>query len=191
MKIISVRAVLILTILLAGASASMAPMAAEAAAQTPPSVSIEAMSKLTFLQGEWRGDGWIRMGPGQPRKFSQTETVQTKLDGLVTMIEGLGRGADTDNKGAIVHDALALVSYDEGSKTYRFHAYTGDGRSVDAEAKLVSGNILQWGFSTPQGARIKYTMDLSQSGKWHEIGEYSADGKSWLKFFEMSLQRAR
>lgn len=36
---------------------------------------------------------------------------------------------------------------------------------------------------------MRYTIKLDAVGQWVEIGEISADGREWRKFFEMSLTR--
>ena len=43
--------------------------------QTPPAVQaqLEAMKKLSWMLGEWRGEGWIEFGPGNRRTFKQSE----------------------------------------------------------------------------------------------------------------------
>jgi len=167
------------------------PSKALAQSTSPPSASIDAIKKLDFLLGSWKGDGWIQMGAGNRRNFNQSEVVESKLGGLVIMIEGLGKGSDADNNGAIVHNAIAIISYDSDAKVYRWRAYTADGRSIDTEAKLTGDHILQWGFAVPQAGTIRYTMDLSQPDHWHETGEFSHDGKSWFNTFEMMLQRSK
>jgi len=50
---------------------------------------------------------------------------------------------------------------------------------------------MEWGFQTPQGGRVRYTIKLTDQGDWFEIGEFSADEKNWRKFFEMTLQRVQ
>jgi hypothetical protein len=34
-------------------------------------------------------------------------------------------------------------------------------------------------------------MTLTEKGEWHEVGEYSLDGKAWTKFIEMTLTRVK
>ena len=49
------------------------------------------MKKLSFLIGEWSGEASALRGPGHVFELNQTEVAQFKLDGLVLMIEGVGR----------------------------------------------------------------------------------------------------
>ncbi len=150
------------------------------------------MKKLNFLVGDWKGEGWIEMGPGGRSSFKQTETVQSKLNDTVVIVEGLGKGklASTGQEG-IVHNALAVISYDSRSRKYQFRAFRADGNFVDAEM-TTEGNGLVWGFREPQrNVEIKYTIKLTDAGLWNEVGEFSMDGKTWRKFFEMTLQRVK
>ena len=63
--------------------------------QAPRTPNIEAqrtaMKKLGFLVGEWSGEASVLRCPGQFAELAQTESAQFKLDGLVLMIEGVGR----------------------------------------------------------------------------------------------------
>jgi len=150
----------------------------------------DAMKRLDFLVGQWKGEGWMQVA-GQRRTFKGTEVVQRKLDGLLVAIEGLHRG-QVGEKGeeGVVHHAFALVSYDDKAKRYRFQAFTGQGTYEDAEAK-VSDAQLVWGMKVPQFGDIRLTIKLDDKGRWFETGEMSRDGKMWQQFFEMTLQRVK
>src|SRR5579863_3076048 len=93
-------------------------------AQQPPVPDTEsqraAMKKLSFLVGKWSGEARILRGSGEPLELAQTEEAEYKLDGLVLMIEGIGRNK-TDGKVAL--RALGLVSYDDVAGTYHMRAY--------------------------------------------------------------------
>lgn len=106
-------------------------------------------------------------------------------------IEGVHRRKVGDKKvGDVVHNAFAVVSYDEKAKRYRFQAYTDRGNYTEAEAKVADGK-LQWGFHMPPFGQVRYTITVTEQGEWSEIGELSSDGKQWRKFFEMTLVRVR
>ena len=160
-------------------------------AQAPNTARMDEMKKVSFLVGQWKGEGWIELGQGQ-RRFTETESVQSKLGGEVLLIEGLGKtNVDGKETGTTVHNAIALLSYDEKSKTFRFQAHQAGGRSVDSEARVTDGT-LEWGFvDEARAGTIRFTIKLTDSGKWFEIGEGSRDGKTWHKFFEMTLQRVK
>jgi hypothetical protein len=63
------------------------------AADQPTSKDVQRreMKKLDWLVGHWKGAGWIQMGPQGRHEFTQTETIDAKLDGLVLVIEGTGK----------------------------------------------------------------------------------------------------
>jgi len=163
------------------------------AAQQPQALAQrhEAMKKLDFLIGTWKGESWTEFVPGQRQESRGTETVQSKLGGLLVTMEGIHRRKAGDRpEGAIVHNAFAVASYDEKAKRYRFQAYTDRGSYVDAEAKVADGR-LEWGFRVPNSVEIRYVIKLNETGQWFETGEMSRDGKSWRKFFEMRLARVK
>lgn len=157
-------------------------------AQAPTAAERDAMKKLDFLVGEWKGEGWMEFVPGQRRTFRGTEVVQSKLGGLLVTIEGLFRGqAGGQTEEVIVHNAFAVVSYDENAKRYRFQAHTARGGHEDAEATVGDGQLV-WGMKVPQFGDVRYTIKRDDMGRWFEVGEVSRDGKDWRKFFEMTLE---
>src|SRR5437870_9167917 len=92
-----------------------------------------AMKKLECLVGKWAGEGRALRGPGELVPFLQTEDVTYKLDGLVLMIEGVGRAK---GDGKLTLQALGVISYDDETKTYHMRAFN-DGRFLEIEVKLV------------------------------------------------------
>src|SRR3978361_266719 len=114
-------------------------------AQTPRQPDIEAqraaMKRLGFLIGEWSGEASVLRGPGQFAEMAQTESAHFKLDGLVLMIEGVGR-VKTDGKVAL--QALGLISFDDETGTYKMRAFN-DGRWLETDIKLADGgNSISW-----------------------------------------------
>ena len=157
-----------------------------AQAPAPSDEARDAMAKLKFLVGSWKGDAVMQMRPGAADEASQTEVVESRLDGLLLVVEGIGRDKYGTDK--VVHHALALISYDVAAKQYRVVAYRQDGQSVDAKAKFLDDGRFQWGFDMP-GRSVRYTI-TDRKGDWHETGEYSVDGKAWTQFLEMQLKRS-
>jgi hypothetical protein len=160
-------------------------------AQSPTAAAQRAeMKKLDFLLGQWQGEGWIMMGQGERRTFRQTETVQSRVDGLVLMVDGLGKDKTPGKEDVVVHNAFAVAAYDAQAKQFRWRAFRADGLVVDTDAN-VTENSLVWGLQAPRGGEVRFTIKLTDKGQWFEIGEFSQDGKTWQKFFEMTLQRVK
>jgi hypothetical protein len=150
---------------------------------------LAAMKKLSFLVGEWKGTAWMMPPQGKKETIVQTEKVEWRLDGTVLMIEGLGKVKNPETgQEEVGHEALGIVNYDVENKTYRFHAYTAEGRATEADAE-VGENSLIWQIAVPNGFTVRYTIEINDSGQWFEIGEYSRDGQNWSQFFEMTLDR--
>jgi hypothetical protein len=171
---------------------SLLVLAAGAASAQPPNAAHKAeMKKLEFLAGKWRGDATISRGK-ESTVVKQTEDVQFKLDGTVLLVEGTGRGKlpGRDEEG-VVFNALAVISYDAAEKKHRIKAYRMEGASVEADLTFTDKGFA-WGFSPPGGkVQVRYTMTLTPRGEWHEVGEYSQDGQTWNRFFEMTLTRVK
>ncbi len=140
------------------------------------------MKKLEFLAGKWSGKATAVRGPGEPRKLTQSEEVQYKLDGLVLVVEGTGRDLD----GKVVYRAFGTIAYDEASSKYRIRAYN-EGRYLDTELE-VTGNGFAWGFAAGQ-LKVRNIMTLTAGGEWSEYTEVTFGQNPPRKTVEMTLQR--
>lgn len=146
---------------------------------------LEAMRKVSFLEGKWQGKGWISFGPGEKHHFNQTENIRGELGGSILTIHGVGRA---DAK--VIHDAFAVISYDSKAQKYRMHSYK-DGNFLDAEAKVGDDGSFIWGFEHPRAGKIRYTIRLNEKGRWVETGEFSRHGEKWVQNFEMTLDKIK
>ncbi|HUS20321.1 MAG TPA: hypothetical protein VMZ25_11785, partial [Terriglobales bacterium] len=126
--------------------------------------------------------------PGGVREtFTSWEKIQSKLDGVALLVEGLHKSKAT---GKVVHQTLAVISYDEQAKNFRFKTNLANGRAGDYTGKVLADNVFEWGMDVPRG-RIRYTIKLTEKSEWSEVGEYSADGTTWRKIFEMTLRKVK
>jgi hypothetical protein len=164
----------------------------QASAQQPPSQPSpeyrEAMKSLDFLVGRWKGEATYESGGGKSLRVSQSETVESRLNGAVLIIEGRGT-MKTGEREVVVHNALAVISFDEKTKKFRFKAHRGNGMALDANLEMKDG-VFVWGYDDGKGT-IRYTIRKNDKGQLHEIGERSTDGKEWKKFLEMTLDRVK
>jgi hypothetical protein len=157
-------------------------------AQTQSAGNFVEMRKLDFLLGAWEGEGWTDFGSGQRRAVNVKESVQSKAEGSVLTLEGLGKArAPGKDEEIVVHSAFGVVWYDGEAKRFRMMAWR-EGRSVDADI-TVGEKSLVWGFRDQRAGQIRFTIKLDEAGRWFEIGEISRDGMTWNKFFEMTLKR--
>ena len=143
-----------------------------------------AMAHLAWLAGEWEGEGESRSPQGRS-VATVRESVESRLNGRVLVIEGIGREPSADGTGRVVHHAFGVLTYDPERGQYAFRALR-DGGVIDAETSLADG-VFTWGFQIP-GGRIRFHI-RQVNGEWHETGEYSADGTTWRKMLEMKLRR--
>ena len=147
----------------------------------------EAMNKLGFLIGKWSGEASVLRGSGEWVELMQTEEAQYKLDGLVLMIEGVGR---TKSEGKPALQALGLISYDDEAGVYRMRAYN-DGRYMETELKLAeNGKGFTWGFQFGQ-IKTSYVMNLTEKGEWTEVGEMTMGTQPPRKFVELTVRRQK
>jgi hypothetical protein len=151
----------------------------------------DEMKKLDFLAGEWKGEGWLQRGPAPRESVLQREVVTPRAGGQVLLVEGTGRAKlEGGAAGDVVHDAIGFISWDPEKKQYRFVAHTAASGSVETTMDVGDRKAV-WGFDTPQGGRVRYTIRLTDKGEWNEIGEFSRDGEKWMQFFEMTLTKVK
>jgi len=141
------------------------------------------VKKLDSMVGQWKGSGWMQQGPNR-QTFTGTENVQRKLDGLALLIEG----KFTNPEGKVIHETLAILDFNTKESKYRFRTYLASGMTGEQDYRLLADGY-EWGFQTQAGT-IRYTIKTTND-VWFEIGEFSKDGKNWIKIFEMKLEKVK
>lgn len=159
--------------------------AATAWAQPPDTTAAKKleMKKVEKFIGKWVGTGWKQVGPTR-ETVTGTEVVQRKLDGLALLIEG----RFVDAAGVVKHETLAIMAYDEAQKAHRFKSFLHNGLSGEYELKIVPDGF-EWGFQVT-GGMVRFSIKL-ENDTWHEVGEFSRDGTTWVKTLEMTLKRSK
>lgn len=149
------------------------------------------MDRLGFLVGQWKGAGWVEFGEGMPQTFTMKQSVKYKGGGGMVAIEGLGTEGFPDRpERFIIHQVFAVVGFDWKEKIFRLRAFRSDEGLIDSIA-TVGQNLFVWGYQEIFLHRhVRFTIRLNDKKQWFEIGEMSKDGgKTWRKFFEMTLDR--
>ncbi len=189
--IITMSVLFLLSGTIAAQEAAQQQQAQQQATQQDPGLAAMQASPVAELVGTWEGTGWVRRGPGEPYKTRGQEVVESRLEGRVLVIEGKHWSGEADASDAVVHHAMAVLSYDNDAGHYRFRSHMADGRGGDFTAE-VEGEDLIWYIPLPNSpdgkARIRYVIRI-EDDQWHEIGEMTRDGESWNQFFEMTLRR--
>ena len=164
---------------------------AGARAQAPtPTAQLEAMKKLDWLAGTWKGSGSIEYAPGQKQIFNGTETVESKLGGVVLLVQGEHTSKVPGRQEEVpAHRALGVLYYAASASHYVFQTHLASGDHSTAEATLQEGG-LDWGTSNPRG-QVRFHIRHTDKDQWHETGEMSRDGQTWTPFFEMTLERQK
>lgn len=170
----------LLGLLLVALAVSVPAVAAEAPEGADP--GREAMKAVSVMAGTWEGGGWMRRGPGEPDRFVGEETVESRLDGRVLLVEGKHW---TPDRSRVVHHAFAMLSYDPARKGYRFSTHLANGRGGDFPGRMEDGALI-WEMDSP-GGRVRYTIRI-EGDRWHEVGHIERQGQ-WSQFFEMELRR--
>ena len=173
------------TVMVAGLVSLAVP--AQAQVQMPDgSVNRAAMEKVRFLEGRWRGDAWWQRGPGDRTTATMVEKVERKLDGVALLIEGRGTAALSGGGERVVHHALAVLTWDEATKSYVMRSWIANGQAGDFPV-TVTADAISWSRQTP-GGTVRNTARFTAT-EWHEVGELSRDGKTWTPIMELKLRK--
>lgn len=141
----------------------------------------QAVSRLDFLDGAWRGTATISTPTGQKIVLTQTERVGSTLQGTIKVIEG--RGYDGADKSAF--HAFGVVSLDRATGGLTMRAYA-DGQVGDFPLN-VAENGFSWEIPSGPG-RTRYVATI-KDGKWSQVGEFSMPNRDPVRVFEMNLTR--
>lgn len=166
--------------------AGMLAVAPPAAAQFPDpaprlAAQREAMARLAFMDGIWRGPAWSLRREGR-HELTQTERVGSFLGGSVRIVEGRGYEAD----GTVSFNAVGVISYDPDTSRYSFSAWA-QGRNGVYPFQLTDSGFT-WETPAGPGMVIRYTATV-RDGTWHEVGELIAPGRPPLRVVELNLRR--
>lgn len=141
----------------------------------------EAMNKLVFMDGVWRGPASTILPSGEKHTITQTERVGPFLNGSVKVIEGRGYASD----GSVTFNAFAVISYNPATHVHTMRSYAQG--SVGDFVLTPTADGFAW--DIPAGPMtIRYTAVI-KDGVWREVGDQIMPGKEPVRFFEMNLQR--
>ncbi|MDH3456798.1 MAG: DUF1579 domain-containing protein [Gemmatimonadota bacterium] len=141
----------------------------------------EAMNRLAFMDGVWKGSARTMTPSGEKHTLTQTERVGPFLNGAVKVIEG--RGYERD--GSISFNAFAIISYDPGTATYTMRSYA-QGYVGDFTVTPIDDGFT---WEIPAGpTTIRYTAVI-RDGTWSEVGDRILPDRKPIRFLEMTLTR--
>ncbi len=141
----------------------------------------KALDAVARYDGHWKGEATVYNPDGTRLQLIQTERVGAMLDGTIRVIEGRGYLPD----GAIVFNALAVVSYTPRTGKYNFRSYA-QGYAGDYPLD-VGPEGFTWSINMGP-AVMRYTSTV-KDGTWVEVGERIVPGQPPEKTFEMRLKR--
>ena len=141
------------------------------------STSKAKIQKLDFMVGSWKGNGWMMGGNGKS-EFKQIEKIEYKLDSTAILIEGKGF-----SKGKIIHNALAILTYNKNEENYILRSYLPSGINAEFKAEVIK-NKLYW----YPNKNVRYIIWQNEKGYWYETGEFKRENV-WSQFFEMTLEK--
>jgi hypothetical protein len=116
------------TVIAAAGAGVLLCAAPPARAQAPDgSANRTAIQRLDFMVGRWKGEAWMLRG-AERVQTTMTETIERKLGGVALLVEGVGVVPGEGTSGPrVVHNALAVVSFDPQTGGYVMRSYIASG----------------------------------------------------------------
>ncbi len=149
-RVSSMRLLIACILALTCAPADAAPATAKASTTTSYS---ERMALLSKLVGDWRGSGWMIMPNGKRESFVSQEIVSRRLSGNALLVEGQHRSAT----GQLIHDAMAMITWNERTGEHRMRTALSSGFGGDFPLKVTPGGFT-WRMSCRQAAQASSAM---------------------------------
>jgi hypothetical protein len=151
--------------------------------------SLKTIEQLSFMKGTWKGNGWMMINR-ERKKFTQNETISSRVDDKILVIDGIGHEDDsTQVTKKVIHNAFGVISYNEDKGLMTMLSISSTGGKMENELKLIGDKKLEWSFKDAKGGTIRFREDFSEEGIWLEVGDYSFDGEKWFPFFQMRLEK--
>ncbi len=154
---------------------------------SPAGVARTAMSKIAWIEGEWRGEGWRLTREGTRETFQVAESVAPKLGGLIFAVEGRGWGVDDDGKEVEGHRAFGVISFDPIRRAYQFDSFVREGFQAHTSPE-VGNNSYRWSIPAGPGEEMRFEAKLTSDNEWIETGERCTE-KGCVQTMEMRLQK--
>ncbi|WP_298021723.1 hypothetical protein [uncultured Parasphingopyxis sp.] len=143
------------------------------------------MVPFAWMVGEWQGEGWMLAPNGERLSFESQEIVSSRLSGAALLVEG--RHHEPGHSDRVVHDAMAMITWDAGANEYRFRTALANGRGGNFLLQPTNEGF-NWRMDTPRG-QIVYTIE-HDDGVWTERGEIIEPGGRSIEIFGMTLHKS-
>lgn len=146
----------------------------------------EKMKSLEFLVGRWEGEAWAYSPRGKVA-LTGFEEVRVRAGGTCMIVDAEWKMKAGDRE-IPIHQPCAMIFYDDARKGYRMLSQLGNGLRSEFDLQVKDKGFV-WTLVNPQVGEVRYTMNLSPSGEWVEIGEHKNPDGSWSKTMEMRLKK--
>lgn len=162
-------------------------IAQEVVPQEPGAPAKAAIDQLTFLHGNWKGEGYMITGKDQKYPFTVTTKVSTKLRGKVIFVEQEGSQSEGEGKGKAIADFLGTISLNADQTGFVTSFMGSDGVAIPGDGQLESGKLVYAQVNGP-GLFTRTTVEV-KDGVWKQKSELTDDGKRYFTFMEVTMKK--
>lgn len=154
---------------------------AQESAPNGSEVQRTALSRLSWMDGEWIGEAIIHTATGEVLRKAHTERIGPMLGGSIKVIEGRTPG----NAGDAAFNAFAVVSWDEANHRFMMRSYA-NGQAGDFP---LTADDTGFSWVIPAGPGEMRFQTTFADGEWVETGDFVMPGRPPARTVELRLRR--
>jgi hypothetical protein len=159
--------------------------------EKPGDIERNAMGKVSFLVGEWQGEGWSLTRSGERERFWVKESYRYRGDRDLLDMEGrFGEILPDGTKLSEQQYALGILFYDRESSQYLMWHYGGDGTFFTARMEVdIEKRAAQYTRIYPEAGPGIFRLVIGEDGVWVTTVEILRPDQTRLRFMEFRMKR--
>ena len=138
-----------------------------------------AWEKLSWLIGEWKGEG-----VGQPGKGGGTFSFTPDLGNNIIVRKSHSEYPAADNKPAIIHDDLMVIYMDHPGSTAKAIYFDNEGHTINYNLTYSDKSIIFTSDRIPNTPVFRLVYELIENSKVNTRFEMSQDGEKFTSYVE-------
>lgn len=178
----------------ASALAGSALAAADDAAgdpEAPGVVERAALAEMSFLEGDWAGEGWSMPPSGERRRFWVEEAFHYRGEKDLMDMQGIFGGILADGTRTPSREYnLGILYYDREAREYRMWHYSSSGEVFDTPMSVdVAGRSMHYVKDYPGGITGKFHLVVGPDGVWTSSFYVLQEDGGWRQVMEFRMRR--
>ncbi|HSO22202.1 MAG TPA: hypothetical protein VLT81_04805 [Chondromyces sp.] len=159
--------------------------------EAPGVVERAALAEMSFLEGDWAGEGWSMPPSGERRRFWVEEAFHYRGEKDLMDMQGIFGGILADGTRTPSREYnLGILYYDREAREYRMWHYSSSGEVFDTPMSVdVAGRSMHYVKDYPGGITGKFHLVVGPDGVWTSSFHILEEDDSWRQVMEFRMRR--